>query len=75
MKHPLYKPAKTYELTLAGGDAPGPKFLKKYGIRPGARFRTQLHLITAGTCAPIVFTFHGIDVHDRFESKQERAFQ
>jgi len=69
VKHPLYRPAKTYELTLAGGEAPGPTFLKKYGIRPGAQFKTELHLITAGTCSPVVFTFHGIDVHDRFELK------
>lgn len=69
VKHPLYKPAKTYELPLAGGEAPGPAFLKKYGIRPGAQFKTELHLITAGTCSPVVFTFHGIDVHDRFELK------
>ncbi|KAF0233119.1 MAG: hypothetical protein FD177_1922 [Desulfovibrionaceae bacterium] len=67
VNHVLYKPAKTYELTLAGGEAPGPAFLKKYGVRPGAQFKTELHLITAGTCSPIVFTFHGIDVHDRFE--------
>lgn len=71
VKHPLYKPAKTYELTLAGGEAPGPAFLKKYGVRPGAQFKTELHLITAGTCSPVVFTFHGIDVHDRFESKEK----
>jgi len=70
INHALYKPAKTYELTLAGGEAPGPRFLKKYGVRPGAQFKTELHLITAGTCSPVVFTFHGIDVHDRFESKQ-----
>ena len=70
VKHRLYKPAKTYELTLAGGEAPGPAFLKKYGVRPGAQFKTELHLITSGTCSPVVFTFHGIDVHDRFESKQ-----
>lgn len=67
--HGLYVRGKTYELTLAGGEAPGPKFLRKYGIRPGAQFRTELHLITSGTCSPVVFTFHGIDVHDRFESK------
>jgi hypothetical protein len=67
--HPLYAPAKTYELTLSGGQAPGPAFLKKYGIRVGASFTTQLHLITAGTCSPVVFTFHGIDVYDRFELK------
>jgi len=71
VRHPLYRPAKTYELTLAGGEAPGPAFLKKYGIRPGAQFKTELHLITAGTCSPVVFTFHGIDVHDRFESKEK----
>lgn len=69
VKHPLYKPAKTYELTLAGGEAPGPAFLNKYGIRPGGQFKTELHLITAGTCSPVVFTFHGVDVHDRFELK------
>lgn len=69
VNHALYTPAKTHELTLSGGQAPGPQFLKKYGIRPGAQFKTEMHLILGGTCSPVVFTIHGIDVHDRFELK------
>ena len=66
----LFQPAKVHELTLSGGTPVGPEFLKKYGIRQGASFRTDLHLITSGTCSPVVFTFHGIDVYDRFEFKK-----
>lgn len=65
----LYTPGKAYELTLSGGTPPGPKFLKKYGIKPGASFKTDLHVIASGTCSPVVFTFHGIDVFDFFELK------
>jgi hypothetical protein len=66
----LFTPGKAHELTLSGGTPPGPKFLKKYGIKPGATFRTDLHVIASGTCSPVVFTFHGIDVFDFFELKQ-----
>lgn len=65
----LFTPGKAYDLTLSGGTPPGPKFLKKYGIKPGATFKTDLHIITSGTCSPVVFTFHGIDVYDFFELK------
>ncbi|MFZ5427470.1 MAG: hypothetical protein ACOZEN_10870 [Thermodesulfobacteriota bacterium] len=68
--HGLYKPGHAHELTLSGGAAPGPEFLKKYGIRPGASFPAELHLITSGTCSPVVFTFRGIDVFDHFEMKR-----
>lgn len=68
--HPVFQPGKTQELTLSGGTPPGPEFLKRYGIHPGASFKTDLHLITSGTCSPVVFTFHGIDVFDRFEFKK-----
>lgn len=68
--HGLYKPGRAYELTLSGGAAPGPEFLKKYGIRPGASYPAELHLITSGTCSPVVFTFRGIDVYDHFEMKR-----
>jgi len=68
--HGLYKPGHTYELTLSGGTAPGPEFLKKYGIRPGVSYPAELHLITSGTCSPVVFTFRGIDVFDHFELKK-----
>ena len=69
--HPLYQPGKAHELTLSGGTPPGPAFLKKYGIGPGAAFKTELHLIASGTCSPVAFTFHGIDVFDRFEFKRQ----
>lgn len=67
---PLFQPGKAHELTLSGGTPPGPEFLKKYGIRPGASFRAELHLITYGTCTPVTYTLHGVDVFDRFEFKK-----
>ncbi len=70
VSHPLYRPGQAHELTLSGGTPPGPAFLKKYGIRPGAAFRAQLHLITSGTCTPATFTLRGVDVFDQFEFKQ-----
>ena len=54
---------------LSGGTPPGPKFLKKYAIRLGATFTCQAHIITKGTCSPVVFTLHGIDVFDHSEIK------
>lgn len=70
VRHPLFQAAKAHELTLSGGTPPGPAFLRKYGIKPGAEFKTDLHLIRSGTCSPVVFTFHGIDVYDFFELKK-----
>jgi hypothetical protein len=63
----LYEPGKIHELTLSGGTPPGPEFLKKYGIRPGVEFKSELRLIRTGTCTPVVFTFQGVDVVDFFE--------
>jgi hypothetical protein len=54
-------------LTLSGGLAPGPRFARKYGIRPGASFPCAMHLIRTGTCSPVVFSFQGLDVFDFFE--------
>jgi hypothetical protein len=61
---------KAHRLTLSGGADPGPRFLAKYGIRPGANFPCELHLIRSGTCSPVVYTFQGIDVFDHFETRQ-----
>ena len=63
----LYEPGRQYELTLSGGTPPGPGFLKKYGIRPGAAFTAKMDLIRSGTCTPVVFTFRSINLHDFFE--------
>jgi hypothetical protein len=65
--HRLYVQGKHHELTLSGGTPPGPKFLKKFNITPGASFTAELRLIESGTCSPVVFTFQGIDVLDHFE--------
>lgn len=65
--HRLYVQDKLHELTLSGGTPPGPKFLKKYAITPGASFTAELRLIESGTCSPVVFTFPGVDLSDHFE--------
>jgi hypothetical protein len=66
----LYEPGRQYELTLSGGTPPGPGFLKKYGIRPGAAFIAEMDLIRSGTCTPVVFTFRSVNVYDFFELKK-----
>ena len=68
--HRLYARGKVHELTLSGGTSPGPRFLEKYAITPGAAFAAKLHLIDSGTCSPVAFTFTGIDVSDHFELKK-----
>lgn len=69
----LFEPGQAHELTLSGGTPPGPRFLKRYGIRPGAAFGADLHLMRSGTCSPVVFTYHGIDVTDFFELTGKRT--
>lgn len=59
----------SHSLTLSGGTPPGPKFLRKYKIRQGVAFPCEGHIITKGTCSPVVFTLHGIDVYDHSEGK------
>lgn len=62
---PLYEPAKIRHLTLTGGQAPGPRFVRKYGIRPGRTVPCRMRLIRKGTCTPVLFAFPGIDcTHD-----------
>lgn len=60
---------RSHSLTLSGGTPPGPEFLRKYKIRQGATFACEGHIITKGTCSPVVFTLHGIDVFDHSELK------
>lgn len=66
--HRLYAQDKVHELTLSGGTPPGPRYLKKYAIAPGATFAAELHLIDSGTCSPVAFTLTGIDLTDHFEN-------
>lgn len=58
---------KEYVLTLANSWYPGPKFLKKYGIKVGKSFGCSLNVITKGACTPIMFDFPDIDLSDYFE--------
>ena len=58
---------KEYVLTLTNSWYPGPKFLKKYGIKVGKSFDCILNVITKGACTPIVFDFPDIDQSDYFE--------
>ena len=58
---------KEYVLTLANSRYPGPKFLKKYGIKVGKFFDCSLNVITKGACTPIMFDFPDIDLSDYFE--------
>lgn len=59
---PLYVPDKVQHLTLAGGRAPGQRFVDTYKLRPGLSLPCQLRLIRQGTCTPVLFEFPGIDL-------------
>ncbi|NDY55353.1 hypothetical protein G3N56_01155 [Desulfovibrio sulfodismutans] len=58
---------KVQTMTLVNGWPPGPRFLEKYGIRPGAALPCVLRVIQSGTCTPLLFEFPGIDLADYFE--------
>lgn len=58
---------RSHSLTLSGGAPPGPQFLRKYAIRPGAAFACEAHIIRKGTCTPILFTLQGVNMFDRSE--------
>jgi len=64
---PLYRPDILSTLTLANGLPPGPRFIAKYGIAPGAVVPCELHVIRQGTCTPVIHVFPGIDRADFFE--------
>ena len=68
---PLYVPGKTYPLTLAGGRAPGKRFVEKYGLHPGMTLPCQLRLIRQGTCTPVLFEFPGINLASDIDFSQK----
>lgn len=43
---------------------PGPKYLKKYGLEVGKRYKADLSVITKGTCTPWRFDYKGLDPAD-----------
>ncbi len=59
---------RIHRLTLTNGWNPGPRFLEKYGLRPGGEVPCLLRLIRSGTCTPRIFAFPGIDLSDYFEA-------
>ena len=61
---------REYILMLTNSWYPGPKFLKKYGIKIGKSFECYLTVIVKGTCTPVLFDFPTIDLGDYFEHKR-----
>ena len=59
---------KEHEFTLTNGWHPGPKYLKKYGIKQGAKMPCTLSVIIQGTTSPIIFELDGVDRADYFEA-------
>ena len=55
---------KEFLLLLTNSSYPGPKFLKKYGIKVGKVFDCYLKVIVRGTCTPIIFEFPSIRLDD-----------
>lgn len=56
-----------YNLVLGDSISPGPKFLDKYKIKPGAKFDCQSKVRYMGTCTPQYIEFKSIDNFDYFE--------
>jgi hypothetical protein len=67
---PLAAPqaGRVHRQPLPNGWAPGPRFLDKYGIRPGLAVPCVLRVIQSGTCTPVILAFPGIDLSDYFEA-------
>lgn len=63
----IHMEGKIQTLTMVSGWPPGRRFLKKYGIHPGANLPCVLRIIQSGTCTPLLFQFPGIDLADYFE--------
>jgi hypothetical protein len=55
--------------TLYNGWYVGPRYLKKYKLKPGQSYRCKLKIIQQGACAPVVFEFIALDTKDYFESR------
>lgn len=60
VNEPLYQPDVVHTLTLVNNMPPGPRFVAKYGIVPGAVVPCELHIIRQGTCTPVVHVFRGM---------------
>jgi hypothetical protein len=58
---------REHRFSLMNAWHPGPKYLRKYGIKPGLKCRCVMKVIKKGTCTPIVFDFPGIKRDDYFE--------
>ncbi len=58
--------------TLTNGMLPGPQFLTRYNIQPGATFPVQLKTITHGTCTPVILEFSTINQSDYFEFSSQQ---
>ncbi|GAB6036007.1 hypothetical protein JCM15519_05660 [Fundidesulfovibrio butyratiphilus] len=61
---------RAHPLVLTSGADPGPDFLKRYGIRPGVRFKGSVRVIRSGTCTPFLFHLDGVDTSDLFEYRR-----
>lgn len=66
--HDAFVRDRPQRLLLANSWFPGPAYLAKYGIAPGAALPCDLALIVAGTCTPWRFELAGVDPADYFES-------
>ncbi len=66
----IHEAGKVQTLTLVNGMPPGPRFVAKYGIRPGRSFPCVLNVIRQGACTPVVYVFPGIDRTDSFELRR-----
>ncbi|MFH1791311.1 MAG: hypothetical protein ABH885_04940, partial [Candidatus Omnitrophota bacterium] len=47
---------------------PGPRYIKRYNIKPGAQYKAVLQVITKGTSTPILFDFKDLKKDDYFET-------
>lgn len=54
---------------LANSWYPGPRYLEKYHVAPGASFDCELLVISRGTCTPTLFDIPAMPKDDYFESK------
>ena len=61
---------KEHLLSLMNSWYPGPRYLQKYGIKPGLKCQCVLKVITKGTCTPSIFDFPAIKRDDYFESSR-----
>jgi len=53
---------------LMNGWCPGPRYVKKYNIKTGEKYKCTFKVIMKGTCSPILFDFDRMKRDDYFES-------